>query len=126
MGQRSVRFPEQAQADADAWAAANDRSFSYVVVKALEEFLARRSDPEMVSVPHRPSGHAQKTRELDAAKTFVAKAEASVDETYPGQAISASPLVVPSGFRCSVESCPRRFGSGEARCPEHGRKAVPV
>lgn len=42
MGQRSVRFPDELVARAEAWATEQDRSFSYVAVKALEVFLARK------------------------------------------------------------------------------------
>jgi hypothetical protein len=103
MGQKSVRFPDELQAAAEKWALANDRPFSYVVVKALEEFLARRSDPEMVEVPHRPPAaapdHAQKVREMEAVKEHAARVKAAPVGRCPKATCSAAG---PVGDRCPL------------------------
>lgn len=99
MGQRSVRFPDELVARAEAWCAEHDRPFSYVAVKALEAFLG----PE---------------------ESVVVRAQAGEFE----RSGSSVPLVTPRAFNIPPGSLKERWLEPEpsSGCPECGGDLKPV
>ena len=108
MGQRSVRFPDDLEKRAEAAAESRERSFSYIVVKALECWL------------------------FDRGQTLPGPEEAlagSVESKPRYRAVAGStPVPAPTSPSVPMFKCRHgdfRAASPKARCPNHGGALVP-